>query len=133
MPNLRTPCQAGGPFLLPMASEASTVDSSMADGSADSQAHPLYATDRDLVDRLLATEVPENDHLVELARLLIRYQGFPGAQDLQDDLAKTLRLWGLDLQELHRRTRQIWTSGYRPGVQGQEQAVGSGFDTADAD
>ena len=101
--------------------------------TGDSQSHPLYASDRDLVDHLLATEVPAPEHLVDLARLLIRYRGFPGAQDLQDDLAKTLRLWGLDLEALHQRTRQIWASGYRPGAQPQEQAVGSGFDTADAD
>lgn len=116
-----------------MASEASKTDASGAADPGDSQAHPLYATDRDLVDRLLATEVPGPDHLVDLARLLIRYSGFPGAEDLQDDLAKTLRLWGLDREALHRRTREIWAAGHRPGAQPQEQAVGSGFDTADAD
>lgn len=116
-----------------MASEASKTDAAAADSAADRQAHPLYDSDRDLVDRLLATEEPAPEHLVDLARLLSRYRGFPGAQDLQDDLAKTLRLWGLELEELHRRTREIWASGFRPGAQPQEQAVGSGFDTADAD
>ncbi len=112
-----------------MASEASKIDAA----PADSQAHPLYDTDRDLVDRLLATEVPAPEHLVDLARLISRYRGFPGARDLQDDLQKTLRLWGLELEELHRRTREIWAAGFRPGAQPREQAVGSGFDTADAD
>ena len=50
------------------------------------QVHPLYATDRDLVDRLLATEAPADADLVELGRLLMRYEGFPGALDLQEDL-----------------------------------------------
>jgi len=59
------------------------------------QTHPLYATDRDAIDRLLAVEVPADDHLVDAARLFMRYEGFPGAPDLKDDLAKALRLWGL--------------------------------------
>ncbi len=98
------------------------------------QAHPLHATDRGLVDQLLAAEQPSDAQLVELARLLQRYDGFPGAPDLQDDLAKTLRLWGLERQELQRRTRAIWAAGYRPGrPAGGGEAVGSGFDTADQD
>ncbi|MFM8525562.1 MAG: DUF3288 family protein [Cyanobacteriota bacterium] len=116
-----------------MAPQGSRTDASGSADRADSQAHPLHATDRDLVDRLLATEVPAAEHLVDLARLLIRYSGFPGAEDLQDDLAKTLRLWGLDREALHQRTREIWAAGHRPGAKPQEQAVGSGFDTADAE
>lgn len=117
-----------------MAPEARKPDQpASATEESDSQAHPLYALDRDRIDRLLATEVPDDDHLVDLARLLIRYQGFPGARDLQDDLLKTLRLWGLEREELHRRTRLIWASGHRPGAQPQDQAVGSGFDTANAE
>lgn len=95
------------------------------------QAHPLYATDRDLVDRLLTVTAPVDQDLVELARLAIRYEGFPGAHDLQDDLVKTLRLWGLDRQQLHQRTRAIWAAGHRPGALAQQEPVGSGFDTAD--
>ena len=97
------------------------------------QAHPLYAKDRDLVDQLLAVAVPADGHLVDLARLLSRYEGFPGADDLRDDLAKTLRLWDLSRVELHGRTRAIWADGYRPGAQPVAEAVGSGFDTADQD
>ncbi|CAK6694501.1 DUF3288 family protein [Synechococcus sp. CBW1107] len=101
------------------------------DGSASpSQAHPLYATDRDLVDGLLAAREPSDGQLVDLARLLNRYDGFPGAEDLQDDLRKTLRLWGLSLEELQRRTRAIWAQGYRPGAVVGAEAVGSGFDTS---
>ena len=97
------------------------------------QQHPLYASDRDLVDSLLATQQPVDAQLVDLGRLLMRYAGFPGALDLQDDLQKTLRLWGLSRDELNQRCRAIWAGGYRPGADAQEQAVGSGFDTADQD
>ena len=97
------------------------------------QSHPLYPTDRELVDQLLATETPAEAELVNLGRLLMRYTGFPGAHDLQDDLDKTLRLWGLSRDQLNQRCRAIWEAGYRPGVRAEEQSVGSGFDTADQD
>ena len=97
------------------------------------QQHPLYGSDREFVDALLATQQPQDAQLVDLGRLLMRYAGFPGALDLQDDLEKTLRLWGLSHQELNQRCRAIWSGGYRPGAAAQEQAVGSGFDTADQD
>ena len=105
----------------------------MADERTDQQSHPLYASDRQIVDQLLATEQPDEARLVDLGRLLMRYSGFPGAYDLQDDLAKTLRLWGLSQEQLQERCRAIWESGYRPGAEPAEQAVGSGFDTADQD
>lgn len=97
------------------------------------QAHPLYASDRDLVDQLLAAAEPTDGQLVDLGRLFMRYAGFPGAHDIQDDLAKTLRLWGLDHEQLNQRCRAIWASGYRPGSDAEAQSVGSGFDTADQD
>ena len=106
----------------------------MASGNGTSgkgdQSHPLYATDRDVVDRLLAAEVPADEHLVDAARLWMRYEAFPGAHDLREDLAKTLRLWGINREELQRRTRAIWAAGYRPAPVAAE-AVGSSFDTAD--
>ena len=100
------------------------------DGSAADQTHPLYALDRDLVDGLLACAQPDDAQLVDAARLLMRYEGFPGARDIGEDLAKLLRLWGLDRERLHERTRVIWAAGYRPAPAAAE-AVGSGFDTAD--
>jgi len=103
------------------------------DPSQDQQQHPLYSSDRDLVDQLLAATAPTDAQLVDLGRLLMRYGGFPGAYDLQDDLDKTLRLWGLSRAELNSRCRAIWAGGYRPGAESAEQAVGSGFDTSDQD
>ena len=96
----------------------------------DEQNHPLHAIDRQVLDALLAVEVPAEAHLVDAARLLNRYGGFPGATDLQDDLERLLRLWGLDRAVLRSRTRAIWAAGYRPGLAVGGEAVGSGFDTA---
>ncbi|MEO1001603.1 MAG: DUF3288 family protein [Cyanobacteria bacterium J06638_7] len=98
--------------------------------AAEEQSHPLHALDRVVVDRLLAAETPSEGDLVDAARLLARYRGFPGAADLQNDLAKVLRFWGLSLEALQHRTRAIWAAGYRPQPAGGE-AVGSGFDTTD--
>lgn len=82
------------------------------------------------MDRLLAAPEPGDADLVDAARLLMRYEGFPGAADLQDDLARLLRLWNLDRETLHSRTRAIWAAGFRPAPAAPAEAVGSGFDTA---
>ncbi|CAI8161772.1 MAG: DUF3288 family protein [Prochlorococcus sp.] len=96
------------------------------------QNHPLYATDRDHIDRLLAKELPADADVVDLARLMLRYEGFPGASDLQADMVKTLKFWGLTREALNVRARQIWNQGFRPG-QAAEESVGSGFDNADGE
>ena len=92
------------------------------------QSHPLYSSDRDLVNRLLATEMPNNSDLIDLARLMIRYEDFPGAMDLKTDLSKLIKLWGLSRDELNSKVRKIWGNGYRPGDH-IDESVGSGFDT----
>ena len=95
------------------------------------QSHPLHAIDRQVIDGLLAVQTPAEAHLVDAARLLLRYEGFPGATDLRDDLERVLRLWGLERSSLQARTRAIWAGGFRPGPAPAGEAVGSGFDTAD--
>lgn len=92
------------------------------------QAHPLYAQDRAVVDRLLAAPTPEPEHLIDTARLLLRYQGYPGAFDVQRDLQACLARWGLERDSLHARTRALWATGWRPALPPEEQAVGSGAD-----
>jgi hypothetical protein len=99
----------------------------------DDQNHPLHAIDRETVDRLLAVERPQEADLVDVARLLMRFRGFPGAADIREDLERVLRLWGLDTDTLHARTRAIWAAGFRPGSSPVAEAVGSGFDTAAED
>ena len=94
------------------------------------QNHPLYSLDRDHVDRLLAKNSPDDSDVVDLARLLIRYEGFPGAKDLQEDMQKTLKAWGLSREMLNTRARELWCNGYRPGRQ-IDEVVGSGFDTTE--
>ncbi|MEB3199032.1 MAG: DUF3288 family protein [Synechococcaceae cyanobacterium] len=95
----------------------------------EDQNHPLQASDREIVDRLLAVNQPADPHLVDAARLLLRFDGFPGARDIRDDLERILRLWQLDRPALFARTREIWAAGFRPAPTAAE-AVGSGFDTA---
>lgn len=70
------------------------------------QQHPLWQTDRQIVNRLLQ-ETTNDLNLAELARLRIRYQGFPGARDIQADLDRLLERWQLTEAELFRKTRQI--------------------------
>ena len=99
--------------------------------SEPTQSHPLLGTDRDLIERLLACETPSEAELTELARLLIRYEGFPGADDLQQDMQRLLNLWSLTRDELNNQARALWTRGFRPGAAASD-AVGSGFDTSEA-
>ena len=94
------------------------------------QNHPLYLTDRGHLNRLLSKISPQDQDLIDLARLLIRYDGFLGAEDLQADMIKILNLWGMTRDTLQERTKQIWTKGYRPGAN-TEGEIGSGFDTSD--
>jgi hypothetical protein len=89
------------------------------------QQHPQYDTDRALLNELIAQvqESPPSDWvLAEVARLRIRYHGFPGAWDLQRDLDQILEQWGLSEEELFARTRQIHARG---------QVYGRSFSTRD--
>jgi hypothetical protein len=81
----------------------------MADTSKDQQ-HPQYKADRQVVNQLLAGEATDYN-LVELARLMTRYEGFPGARDIQADLKKALARWGLAETDLFEKTRAIHQQG----------------------
>ena len=96
----------------------------------EGQNHPLYSVDRDHLDRLLSKDTPNDADLVDIARLFMRYQDFPGAEDLQIDLNKVLKIWGLSKEELHSRSRNIWSKGFRPN-DSSEEIVGSSFDTSE--
>lgn len=70
------------------------------------QQHPQYNGDRAIVNRLLSATA-DDYNLAELGRLLIRYKGFPGAYDIQQDLQKVLKAWGLTEETLYAKTREI--------------------------
>jgi hypothetical protein len=91
------------------------------------QVHPLECRDQRIVDRLLAAEQPTDADLVDCARLLLRYQGFPGAEAIQQGLATAMTRWHLDRPALFAATRTIWANGYRPAAD-LEAEVGSGAD-----
>ncbi len=85
------------------------------------QQHPQYRGDRTTVDTLLAGE-PTDHNLSELARLIIRYRGFPGARDIQADLEKALQKWNITAETLYEQTRKIHAKGevYRKQKSDQE-------------
>lgn len=70
------------------------------------QQHPLWKSDREIVDSLLVGEATDWN-LAELARLRIRYNGFPGARDIQADLERVLEQWDLTEEALFEKTRHI--------------------------
>lgn len=74
------------------------------------QEHPQYRGDRAIVNQILQGEVTDYN-LSELARLIIRYDGFPGARDIQRDLDKALKKTGLTEEELFTKTRALHAEG----------------------
>ena len=97
----------------------------------DGQNHPLYSTDRQNLDRLIGIDSPNSIDFVELARLIIRYQDFKGADDLNSDMQKLLKKWNINREKLEEITRKIWSEGFRPSTSSTPDNVGSGFDTSD--
>jgi hypothetical protein len=79
----------------------------MAEQSRLPQRHPQEKIDRVIIDRLLESDPQEPMALAELARLRIRYQGFPGAADIQANLDLLLVKWQLTEEELFTKTREL--------------------------
>ena len=98
----------------------------------EAQNHPLYSTDRENIDRLCAIDSPSNFDFVELSRLIIRYQDFKGAEDLNSDMDLILKKWNLNRLQLENITKKIWAEGFRPNNSSSPDNVGSGFDTSDS-
>jgi len=88
------------------------------------QQHPQYKRDRATVDSFLGKE-PNDHNLSELARLIIRYRGFPGARDIQRDLKQALEQWNYTEETLYEQTRKIHAKGevYRRLKNDQEDWV----------
>ncbi|MGD1849121.1 MAG: DUF3288 family protein [Cyanophyceae cyanobacterium] len=72
--------------------------------------HPQERPDGQIVASLIQGE-PTDYNLAELARLRIRYDGFPGARQIRADLDKILKQWNLNEQELFSKTRDIHSQG----------------------
>ena len=95
----------------------------------DDQIHPLHDTDKEIVDSLIVKISPEDFDLINLARLINRYEGFQGEQELKDDLKKILKFWKMSKEELFSKTRKIWEKSFRPS-NASKDLIGSGFDTS---
>jgi hypothetical protein len=74
------------------------------------QQHPQEKRDRLIVERLLQEE-PNDYNYAELARLKIRYGGFPGARVIQQNLDTVLLQWQLTEERLFELTRQLHEVG----------------------
>ena len=93
------------------------------------QTHPLHATDKIIIDSLITKQDPEDFDLINLARLINRYDNFPGAIEIKFDIDKILKFWGFSKEELFLKTRKLWANNFRP-PNSNEELVGSGFDTS---
>ena len=95
----------------------------------DEQIHPLHDSDKEIIDSLIVKSNPEDIDLINLARLIKRYQNFIGEKDLKDDLGKILSFWNISEESLFSKTRVIWTNDFKL-INKSEDLVGSGFDTS---
>ena len=96
---------------------------------SNDQTHPLHATDKNIIDSIIAKEKPEDLDYINLARLISRYNNFPGENEIKDDIEKILKFWRISKNELFLRTKNIWSKSFRPSNTTKD-LVGSGFDTS---
>ena len=96
---------------------------------SNEQTHPLHATDKNIIDSLIAKEKPEDLDLINLARLINRYSNFPGEIEIKNDIEKILKFWKISKIELFTITKNIWSKSFRPSNTNKD-LVGSGFDTS---
>ena len=93
------------------------------------QTHPLHATDKNIIDSLMTKEIPDDNDLINLARLINRYTHFPGEIEIKNDIEKILKFWKITKSELFSKTKKIWSKSFRPSNTNRD-LVGSGFDTS---
>ena len=96
---------------------------------SNEQTHPLHATDKNIIDNLIAKEKPEDLDFINLARLINRYSNFPGEIEIKNDIEKILNFWKITRNELFSKTKNIWSKSFRPSNTNKD-LVGSGFDTS---
>ena len=95
----------------------------------DEQIHPLHDIDKNIIDALFVKKVPEDIDLVNLARLINRYQHFPGEKDLKNDIKKIIKFWNISEELLFAKTREIWSNDFKP-INAPKDLIGSGFDSS---
>ena len=96
---------------------------------SNEQTHPLHTTDKNIIDSLITKEKPEEIDFINLARLINRYQHFPGEMEIKNDIEKILKFWKISRNELFSQTKKIWSRSFRPSNTNKD-LVGSGFDTS---
>ena len=60
---------------------------------SNEQTHPLHATDKLILDSLISKENPEDNDFINLARLINRYNNFPGEDEIKKDIEKIVLFW----------------------------------------
>ncbi|MBO8204440.1 DUF3288 family protein [Prochlorococcus marinus] len=93
------------------------------------QTHPLHAIDKNIIDSLITKEKPEDLDFINLARLINRYNDFPGEIDIKNDIEKILKFWNITKNQLFSKTKIIWSKSFRPSNTNKD-LVGSGFDAS---
>ena len=96
---------------------------------SNEQTHPLHEKDKFIIDSLISKEKPKDLDFINLARLINRYNNFPGEIEIKNDIEKTLKFWKITKNELFSKTKKIWATNFRPSNTNTD-LVGSGFDTA---
>ena len=96
---------------------------------SNEQTHPLHATDKNILDSLIVKEEPEDIDFINLARLINRYNDFPGEIEIKNDIEKILKFWKITKNQLFSNTKKIWSKSFRP-TNTNKDLVGSSFDTS---
>ena len=96
---------------------------------SNEQIHPLHSTDKRIIDSLIIKENLEDVDLINLARLINRYEDFPGEIEMKNDIQKILKFWKITKDNLFIMTKKLWSNNFRPSNTTKD-LVGSGFDTS---
>ena len=96
---------------------------------SNEQTHPLHSIDKNIIDSLITKEKPEDLDFINLARLISRYNNFPGENEIKNDIEKILKFWVISKNQLFTKTKNIWSKSFKPSNTNKD-LVGSGFDTS---
>ena len=78
---------------------------------------------------MISKDIPEDFDLINLARLINRYDNFPGEIEIKEDIEKILKFWEITKDKLFSKTKDLWSNNFRPSNTTKD-LVGSGFDTS---